>query len=294
MLQRVFTADFDPARLPAAVGPGEDLNASVWRGRPRWRRPVMRIGIVCPYTWDVPGGVQQHIRDLAEALIDAGPRGLGDLPGRRRHAAAGLRRARRPGGAGALQRVGRPALVRVPVREPGSAAGSRRATSTCCTCTSPSCAQPVAAGLLGRRRADRGHRSTPRSRAPALLHVDLPGAADRAGEDQRPDRRVRGGPHHAGRAHRRRRGAHPERGHRAQVREGRARCPAGPAPAARSASSAAWTSRARAWTCCYGVRDAGCRPARAAAADRGPGGRRATCSTGCPPPCGTGWCCSAR
>ncbi|HEV2451439.1 MAG TPA: glycosyltransferase family 4 protein [Streptosporangiaceae bacterium] len=30
----------------------------------------MRIGIVCPYTWNVPGGVQQHIRDLAEALID--------------------------------------------------------------------------------------------------------------------------------------------------------------------------------------------------------------------------------
>ncbi len=32
----------------------------------------MKIGIVCPYSWDVPGGVQQHIRDLAEALIDVG------------------------------------------------------------------------------------------------------------------------------------------------------------------------------------------------------------------------------
>ncbi|GHE42214.1 GDP-mannose-dependent alpha-(1-2)-phosphatidylinositol mannosyltransferase [Streptosporangium violaceochromogenes] len=32
----------------------------------------MRIGIVCPYTWDVPGGVQVHIRDLAEALIKEG------------------------------------------------------------------------------------------------------------------------------------------------------------------------------------------------------------------------------
>ncbi|SEG89229.1 Phosphatidylinositol alpha-mannosyltransferase [Thermomonospora echinospora] len=32
----------------------------------------MKIGIVCPYTWDVPGGVQQHIRDLAEALIAVG------------------------------------------------------------------------------------------------------------------------------------------------------------------------------------------------------------------------------
>jgi phosphatidylinositol alpha-mannosyltransferase len=32
----------------------------------------VRIGIVCPYTWDVPGGVQQHVRDLAEALLAAG------------------------------------------------------------------------------------------------------------------------------------------------------------------------------------------------------------------------------
>ena len=32
----------------------------------------MKIGITCPYSWDMPGGVQQHIRDLAEALIDEG------------------------------------------------------------------------------------------------------------------------------------------------------------------------------------------------------------------------------
>ncbi|HJZ04132.1 MAG TPA: glycosyltransferase, partial [Streptosporangiaceae bacterium] len=32
----------------------------------------MKIGMVCPYSWDVPGGVQQHVRDLAEALIDEG------------------------------------------------------------------------------------------------------------------------------------------------------------------------------------------------------------------------------
>ena len=32
----------------------------------------MKIGITCPYSWDVPGGVQQHIKDLAEALIDEG------------------------------------------------------------------------------------------------------------------------------------------------------------------------------------------------------------------------------
>jgi phosphatidylinositol alpha-mannosyltransferase len=32
----------------------------------------MRIGLVCPYPWDVPGGVQYHVRDLASTL-----RGLG-------------------------------------------------------------------------------------------------------------------------------------------------------------------------------------------------------------------------
>jgi phosphatidyl-myo-inositol alpha-mannosyltransferase len=32
----------------------------------------MRIGLVCPYVWDVPGGVAYHVRDLAETL-----RGLG-------------------------------------------------------------------------------------------------------------------------------------------------------------------------------------------------------------------------
>ena len=32
----------------------------------------LRIGLVCPYSWDVPGGVQNHIRDLAEFLINKG------------------------------------------------------------------------------------------------------------------------------------------------------------------------------------------------------------------------------
>jgi phosphatidylinositol alpha-mannosyltransferase len=32
----------------------------------------MRIGLVCPYVWDVPGGVQAHVRDLAETLLDVG------------------------------------------------------------------------------------------------------------------------------------------------------------------------------------------------------------------------------
>jgi phosphatidylinositol alpha-mannosyltransferase len=32
----------------------------------------MRIGMVCPYAWGIPGGVQAHVRDLAETLIAQG------------------------------------------------------------------------------------------------------------------------------------------------------------------------------------------------------------------------------
>ncbi|MSZ79139.1 MAG: glycosyltransferase, partial [Actinobacteria bacterium] len=32
----------------------------------------MKIGIVCPYSWDIPGGVSAHVHDLAKALIEMG------------------------------------------------------------------------------------------------------------------------------------------------------------------------------------------------------------------------------
>ncbi len=32
----------------------------------------MRVGMVCPYSFDVPGGVQAHVRDLADELIRTG------------------------------------------------------------------------------------------------------------------------------------------------------------------------------------------------------------------------------
>jgi phosphatidylinositol alpha-mannosyltransferase len=32
----------------------------------------LRIGMVCPYGWDIPGGVQIHIRELAEHFVAAG------------------------------------------------------------------------------------------------------------------------------------------------------------------------------------------------------------------------------
>jgi phosphatidylinositol alpha-mannosyltransferase len=38
----------------------------------RWRVDKLRIGIVCPYGWDTPGGVQSHVKDLAEYHIAHG------------------------------------------------------------------------------------------------------------------------------------------------------------------------------------------------------------------------------
>ncbi|MEY4137233.1 MAG: hypothetical protein RL205_1361 [Actinomycetota bacterium] len=32
----------------------------------------MRIGLVCPYAWDAPGGVRSHVADLAQTLISRG------------------------------------------------------------------------------------------------------------------------------------------------------------------------------------------------------------------------------
>lgn len=33
---------------------------------------LVKVGLVCPYAWDVPGGVQAHVRDLAETLLSLG------------------------------------------------------------------------------------------------------------------------------------------------------------------------------------------------------------------------------
>ena len=54
------------AGLHRRPGPGAAAAAQV----PASPERAMKIGIVCPYSWDVPGGVQLHIRDLAEALIN--------------------------------------------------------------------------------------------------------------------------------------------------------------------------------------------------------------------------------
>src|SRR5690606_20221843 len=58
-----------PGRDPARAHRGLAHDAARLR---RGRDPLMRIGLVCPYSFDVPGGVQLHIRDLAEYLIGRG------------------------------------------------------------------------------------------------------------------------------------------------------------------------------------------------------------------------------
>lgn len=50
------------ARLPATNRENEQ----------RYEAARVKIGIVCPYAWDVPGGVQFHVRDLAVHLIALG------------------------------------------------------------------------------------------------------------------------------------------------------------------------------------------------------------------------------
>ena len=32
----------------------------------------IKVGMVCPYGWDTPGGVQTHIRELTQHLMDEG------------------------------------------------------------------------------------------------------------------------------------------------------------------------------------------------------------------------------
>jgi phosphatidylinositol alpha-mannosyltransferase len=60
----------------------------------------VRIVLACPYSWDAPGGVQVHIRELASQL------------GRRGHEVLILAPGRRPGSDPSVRIVGRPFAVR--------------------------------------------------------------------------------------------------------------------------------------------------------------------------------------
>ncbi len=90
----------------------------------------MRIGLVCPYSLDIPGGVQNHVKDLAEALIGLGHDVSVLAPSEDEH---GLPSYVVPAGraiADALQRIRGPGLVRPAGRRRGCGGGSATAAST--------------------------------------------------------------------------------------------------------------------------------------------------------------------
>jgi phosphatidyl-myo-inositol alpha-mannosyltransferase len=53
-------------------------------------RPSLRVGMVCPYSFDVPGGVQNHVFGLARYLRQAGHRPYVLAPGELGHSAGDL------------------------------------------------------------------------------------------------------------------------------------------------------------------------------------------------------------
>ena len=170
MLQRLWLAD-----LPAAAAPAK-LSA-------------VRVGLVCPYSWDIPGGVQAHVRDLAEALIGLGHEVSVLAPADDDDPAAAVRGRGRAGGPGPLQRLGRPAVSSGRCPRPGCGGGCATADFDVLHVH-----EPVAPSLsLLALMLARGpivatfHTSITRSR----VAVALPGhAAAVPGEDQRPDRGV--------------------------------------------------------------------------------------------------------
>ena len=97
---------------------------------------LMRIGMVCPYSFDVPGGVQSHVLQLAEVMRARGHE-VSVLAPASPHALCPTTSSPPAG----------PSRFPTTVRWPGcssarrstarSESGSPKATSTCCTCTSP-------------------------------------------------------------------------------------------------------------------------------------------------------------
>ncbi len=111
----------------------------------------MRIGMVCPYSFDVPGGVQSHVLQLAEG--DALPRARRQragavVVGKR---AARLRRLGRPGRPHSLQRIGGAAAVRPGHLPQGQEVALRRRFRRAAPARAER-PQLVAAGVEHRRR----------------------------------------------------------------------------------------------------------------------------------------------
>ena len=132
----------------------------------------MRIGIVSPYSFDVPGGVQNHIMDLSEALIGLGHQVSVLAPADEDADLPPYVVPAGPGGAAAVQRVGRPDRVRPGLHRPGPPVAAPRQVRRAARARADD-AEPVdAGGALGARAGGRHlpHRDDP-----------LPGAVGRPG-----------------------------------------------------------------------------------------------------------------
>ena len=209
-------------------------------------------GIVCPYSLDVPGGVQSHVLDLARALIALGhPVSVlapADDDGRRRAAAARVRHPGRPVDERAVQRLGRPDHVRARVLRPGPALARRPRLRRAAPARARH-VQPVVAGAVRGRGADRG--DVPHLHRAVARDAGVRAADQRAdGEGDGADRGVPDGAPGAGRAPGRRRRGDPERRRRRRCSPAARCCRATRAPGTPSGSSAGSASRARAWRCC--------------------------------------------
>ena len=184
------------------------------------RGGAVRVGIVCPYSLDVPGGVQSHVLDLARALIALG------------HSVSVIAPAddERADGDPPLPAFVTPAgrAVSVPYNGsvaritfgPVSYARVRRwlaeHTSTCCTCTSPA-RSACRRWRCSRPTPDRRHVPHLDDRGPALSAFARPINALME-KVTAAHRGVPAGPAGPGRTPGRRRGGDPERRRRAAVR----------------------------------------------------------------------------
>ena len=251
----------------------------------------MRIGIVCPYTWDVPGGVQQHIRDLAEALI-----GLGhevsvispaddDTPLPDYVVPAGRAVPVPYNGSVARLAFGFLSAARVRrwvkdgnfdvlhVHEPAAPSLSLLA---CWVADGP-----IVATV---------HTAIPRSRlihaTSPVLQTALEKISGRIAVSEAA--RTTLVEHMGGDA------VLIPNGVTVRRYEKASRCPGGRARAARSGSWAGWTSRARAWTCCCTRSRSWPRTGRGSGCSSRARATPTTSSAGWPRRCGSGWCCSAR
>ncbi len=106
--------------------------------RPHRRPALVRIGIVCPYSFDIPGGVQYHVRDLAEVFLAQGHHVSVLAPAVERTRPARLHGLGRPRGARCASTAPPPGSTSARWPRRGCRSGSSPASSTSSTCTSRS------------------------------------------------------------------------------------------------------------------------------------------------------------